>query len=103
MTATDAASASSNGDTLSRRTKFFYGLSDMPVQMATIPILAFLPNYYGSDLGLSLAAVGTILLVTRLFDAVSDVVVGYLSDRTQTRWGRRRICGVHPRAHAVHL
>jgi Na+/melibiose symporter-like transporter len=91
MTATDAASASSNGDTLSRRTKFFYGLSDMPVQMATIPILAFLPNYYGSDLGLSLAAVGTILLVTRLFDAVSDVVVGYLSDRTQTRWGRRRI------------
>ena len=76
---------------LDRKTLFFYGLADMPIQMAAIPVAAFIPNYYGQDLGLSIAAVGTIWLLTRLFDAVSDPVVGWLSDRTKTRWGRRKI------------
>ena len=76
---------------LSRRTLFFYGLADMPIQMAGIPVAAFIPNYYGQDLGLSLTAVGTIWLLTRMFDAVSDPLIGWLSDRTDTRWGRRRI------------
>ena len=76
---------------LSRRTLFFFGLADMPIQMAAIPVAAFIPNYYGQDLGLSLAAVGTIWLMTRLFDAVSDPLIGWLSDRTSTPWGRRRV------------
>jgi len=63
----------------------------MPIQMAGIPVAAFIPNYYGQDLGLSLTAVGTIWLLTRMFDAVSDPLIGWLSDRTHTRWGRRRI------------
>ena len=77
--------------TLSRKTKFFYGLADMPIQMAAIPVAAFIPNYYGSDLGLSLGVVGTIWLLSRLFDAFSDPLIGYLSDHTNTRWGRRRV------------
>ncbi len=76
---------------LSRKTLFYYGLADMPIQMAGIPVAAFIPNYYGQDLGVSLGAVGTIWLLTRLFDAVSDPLIGWLSDRTQTRWGRRRV------------
>jgi|TARA_Y100000031_G_scaffold153528_1_gene198912 Na+/melibiose symporter-like transporter len=76
---------------LSRKTLFYYGLADMPIQMAAIPVAAFLPNYYGQDLGLSLTAVGTIWLLTRLFDAISDPAIGWLSDRTNTRWGRRRV------------
>ena len=76
---------------LDRKTLFFYGLADMPIQMAAIPVAAFIPNYYAQDLGLSIAAVGMIWLLTRLFDAVSDPLVGWLSDRTKTRWGRRKI------------
>ena len=37
---------------LDRKTLFFYGLADMPIQMAAIPVAAFIPNYYGQDLGL---------------------------------------------------
>jgi GPH family glycoside/pentoside/hexuronide:cation symporter len=76
---------------LSRKTLFYYGLADMPIQMATIPVAAFIPNYYGADLGLSLGAVGMIWLLTRLFDGISDPLIGWLSDRTNTRWGRRRV------------
>jgi len=76
---------------LPRKTLFFFGLADMPIQMAAIPVAAFIPNYYGADLGLSLAAVGTIWLLTRMFDAVSDPLIGWLSDHTNTRYGRRRV------------
>lgn len=76
---------------LPNRTKLFYGLSDMPIQVASLPVSAFIPNYYGADLGLSLAAVGTVWLFARLFDAVLDPLIGYASDRTETRFGRRRV------------
>ena len=76
---------------LTRKTLFYYGLADMPIQMAGIPIAAFIPNYYGQDLGVSLTAVGLIWVLTRLFDAISDPAIGWLSDRTNTRWGRRRV------------
>ncbi|MBT5662828.1 MAG: MFS transporter, partial [Alphaproteobacteria bacterium] len=38
---------------------FFYGLSEMPISIASLPLLTYLPNYYGSDVGISLAAIGT--------------------------------------------
>lgn len=50
----------------------------------------FLVFYYTDILGLSAAAVGTMMLVTRLADAVIDPMVGAIADRTRTRWGRFR-------------
>jgi len=76
---------------LSRKRLFYYGLADMPIQMAGVPVAAFVPNYYGQDLGVSLAAVGLVLMASRVFDAVTDPLIGWLSDRTRTRWGRRRV------------
>ncbi len=75
---------------IKRSTLFFYGLTEFPIHITLMPMTAFIPNFYASDLGISLAVVGMIVLATRLFDVVTDPVIGYLSDRTDTRWGRRR-------------
>ena len=75
---------------LKRSTLFFYGLTEFPIHITLMPMTAFIPNFYASDLGISLAVVGTIVLVTRLFDVITDPLIGFLSDRTNTRWGRRR-------------
>ncbi len=82
---------SRGGSTVPTSRKVLFGFAEMPLQVATLAIAAYIPNYYGMDLGVSLAAVATVLMVARLFDAVTDPLVGYLSDRTQTRWGRRRV------------
>ena len=76
---------------LTKRKLFFYGLSEMPISIAGLPLLTYLPNYYGSDVGISLAAIGMIWLAARIFDAFTDPLIGYLGDRTNTRWGRRRV------------
>ncbi len=88
MSNTDAAAP--EGRKLSRKTIFFYGLTDMPVMMALIPLAVFLPNYYTSDLKLDLVMVANVLLITRLLDLLIDPLIGWLSDRSQSRWGRRR-------------
>ncbi|MEM7018779.1 MAG: MFS transporter, partial [Pseudomonadota bacterium] len=55
------------------------------------PLTLFLHPYYAEELGLGLAAISTVLLVTRLTDFVTDPLMGWISDRTRTRFGRRRI------------
>ena len=60
------------------------------MQMVSLPVGVFLPAFYAQELGLGLAAVGVILMVARLWDVVTDPVIGYLSDRTKTRFGRRK-------------
>lgn len=76
---------------LTKTKLFFYSLAEMPIQVAAIPVAAFIPNYYGADLGISLVAIANVWLIARLFDGAIDPVVGYLSDRTETQWGRRRV------------
>jgi GPH family glycoside/pentoside/hexuronide:cation symporter len=78
------------GPRLTKREIFFYGLTDLPVMMALIPLAVFLPNFYTSDLGLDLVQVANVLLITRLLDLLIDPLVGRLSDRSRSRWGRRR-------------
>ncbi|MCP5178974.1 MAG: MFS transporter [Pseudomonadales bacterium] len=54
-----------------------------------LPIIVFLPPLY-AQAGLSLTTVGTIFMLTRIFDVATDPVFGVLGDRLDTRWGRRR-------------
>jgi Na+/melibiose symporter-like transporter len=62
-----------------------YGLLGLPLAMAALPVYVHLPKFYADDLGMPLAVVGAVLLGTRLADAVSDPLLGYLSDRTGRR------------------
>jgi len=54
------------------------------------PVVGILPAIYAKYFGISLVTTGTVLLLSRWFDAVTDPVIGILSDRTNTRLGRRK-------------
>jgi Na+/melibiose symporter-like transporter len=62
----------------------------LPLAVLLLPLYVTLPTYYAKDLGVGLTAVGTVLTVTRLWDVVTDPLIGWLSDRTGGRLGRRR-------------
>lgn len=80
----------SDSQALPRRTLFYYSLTDLPLMMALFPVLVFIPKYYSGNLGISLVLIGNIILFTRFLDVVTDPLVGYLSDRTRGRFGRRK-------------
>lgn len=75
---------------LSKATLFCYGVADLPVMLAIMPMSIWLSRFYTGDMGLSLSAVANIMLLARLFDVFTDPLVGHLSDHTRTRWGRRK-------------
>lgn len=70
--------------------KIGYGLGDMSSSMFWKIFSYYLPFFYSNIFGLSLTDAGIILLVTRVWDAVSDPMMGIISDRTHTRWGKYR-------------
>lgn len=75
----------------SSNARFFrLGAIYLPVTAAAQPVAAWLPAIYSRDFGLSLALVGTLYLAGQLLNGVLDPVVGALSDRTRSRFGRRR-------------
>jgi GPH family glycoside/pentoside/hexuronide:cation symporter len=69
--------------------KVAFGMGDMgaglTANLIAFSFLIFLTN----AAGLSPIAAGTVLLIGKIWDAVNDPLVGFLSDRTETRWGRR--------------
>jgi len=75
---------------LKKSTLAYYSLTDLPVTMSIFPVLVFVPRFYASDVGVPLALVGTIMIAVRVFDVVTDPLMGWLSDHTRSRWGRRR-------------
>ena len=67
-----------------------YGLPGLPLAVLLLPLFVILPTYYADDLGLGLATVGGVLFFARIWDVVSDPLIGYLSDRTRSGFGQRR-------------
>lgn len=62
----------------------------IPLAGAGLPLAVYLPPYYAQDLGLGLGLVGLVFMLSRVWDAVTDPLVGVLSDRTRGRFGRRK-------------
>lgn len=75
---------------LTVREKIAYGLGDTASNFYFQFFNLFLLFYYTDVFGLEAAAVGTMFLVIRIFDAVMDPLVGMLADRTNSRWGKFR-------------
>ncbi|WP_262694873.1 MFS transporter [Kordiimonas aquimaris] len=67
-----------------------FGVLTTPLAMASFAFVVFIPTFYAVDMGLGLGLVGGVFVAGRLFDVVTDPLIGYLSDETRTRWGPRR-------------
>lgn len=85
--------------------KIGYGMGDMASSMFWKIFSYYLPIFYSDIFNLSLTHTATLMFVTRVWDAVSDPMMGIICDRTNTRWGKYRpyllwfslpfaICGV---------
>ncbi len=72
------------------REKIGYGLGDMSSSMFWKIFSYYLPFFYSNIFGLSLEHAALLLLVTKLWDAVSDPLMGIVADRTSSRRGRYR-------------
>lgn len=75
---------------ISLREKVAYGAGDFASSMFWKLFSTFLIFFYTDVFGISAAAVGTMFLVTRVWDSVNDPIMGILADRTKTRWGKFR-------------
>ena len=75
---------------LSRATVYTHGIIGIPLAVIGYPLAIWIPAHYAGGLGLSLAAVGTILMLARFTDVITDPIMGELSDRWRTRFGRRK-------------
>lgn len=72
------------------RTKVFYGFGELALSLKTESLNRFLMFFYSDTLRLSPTAVGLMILLSKGWDAVTDPAMGYASDTTRSRWGRRR-------------
>lgn len=70
--------------------KIGYGFGDMSSSMFWKIFSYYLPFFYSNIFGLSLVDAGVLVLITRVWDAISDPMMGVISDRTNTKWGKYR-------------
>jgi Na+/melibiose symporter-like transporter len=67
-----------------------YSLVTLPISLVNLPLNIVLPSFYAQNTATTLAAIGAVSFFARAFDAVADPLVGFFSDRMETRWGRRK-------------
>ena len=75
---------------ISLKEKIGYGFGDAAASMFWKLFTMYLMFFYTDVFGISAVVVGTMFLITRIWDAIFDPFVGILADRTQTRWGKFR-------------
>jgi GPH family glycoside/pentoside/hexuronide:cation symporter len=75
---------------VSLKEKVAYGLGDAGCNFVWTVVGSFLTLYYTDSVGVSAGIIGTIMLLTRLLDGLSDIGMGIIIDRTNTKWGKAR-------------
>ena len=77
-------------DHLSRRTKLLYGVGDTGFSLTTTIIGAYFLIFMTDVVGLAPGLAAAAIFIGRSWDTINDPIFGHISDRTRTRWGRRR-------------
>ena len=72
------------------REKFAYAVGDIGSNLVYVPVSSFALFYFTDVAGIGAAIAGTILLAGQLLNGATDLVIGYLIDKTHTRWGKAR-------------
>ncbi len=75
---------------LSFKEKVGYGLGDTASHFVWDMVGFWILIFYTDTFGISAAAAGTIMLIARFWDMISDPIMGVIADRTKTRWGKFR-------------
>jgi GPH family glycoside/pentoside/hexuronide:cation symporter len=70
--------------------KFAYGMGDCAANVYVAMASTFLTGYYTDTVGLAALAVGTMMLVARIFDGVTDLMMGAIVDKTKSKYGKAR-------------
>lgn len=91
---------------LSAVSRWAYAAPGFALAIVGIPVYVYLPKFYTDVIGVSVATVGLLLFSVRIFDALTDPLIGRLSDRYEGSLGRRRpwlLYGSAPLALALYL
>lgn len=70
--------------------RFAYGLGDYSGNLIYSAISSFLLVYYVSVLGVDAIVAGNIMAISKIFDGISDLVMGRIVDKTKSKWGKAR-------------
>lgn len=79
-----------NKEKVSFKEKFGYGLGDAAANIGWRGVGTFLIIFYTDVVGLSPATVGALLLISRFSDGISDIIMGVIGDRTESKYGKFR-------------
>lgn len=77
-------------DQLPLSTKLAYGLPNFAGMAMGVPIGIHMTKFYSDTIGVAIGFIALAQVLARALDAITDPLMGWLSDRTRSRWGRRR-------------
>lgn len=91
-TTLDPGTAAPNGslEKISFREKFFYGGGDLASNLVLVLTATFVTFFYTDALGLNAGIIGAIMMISRVFDGVSDILMGFVMDKTKSKHGKAR-------------
>jgi Na+/melibiose symporter-like transporter len=79
-----------SADPTSKSSLLAYAGPAIPLRILLMQLVVYVPPFYAAEMGLEIATIGLIFFLARGWDALIDPLVGNLSDRTRSRWGRRK-------------
>ncbi|WP_049619715.1 MFS transporter [Actinobaculum suis] len=77
-------------ESISFKEKFAYGMGDAATAFSAVSVASFSMFYFTDYVGVSATALGTVLIFTRVFDAITNIIMGYVVDQTRTKEGKAR-------------